>query len=226
MSGNSSSRGANSDKTSASAFARPTGSVTGRERSRQALFVIADFSPWHIANLNSAPLTDNASQAQTASPIDRLPCRPSGSWSGLVRWRPVRTFRGLGRRARPSPSPWRHPGSKSGVTAGGKDGRCGRAKVRASTGGVGVLRRLPPMPSWPDLFRPSTSGGIAVRAGRGRDGGGTWMAGTSPAMTEGGVLACRVSCPGSRDPPETRFCSSLSLGPPELNRTAVALFRA
>jgi len=41
-----------------------------------------------------------------------------------------------------------------------------------------------PPSSCPDLFRASTSCGIAVRAGSGRGGGGTWMPGTSPGMTE------------------------------------------
>ena len=43
--------------------------------------------------------------------------------------------------------------------------------------------RSSPPPSWPDSFRPSTSCGIAVRAGRERAGGPTWMPGTGPGMT-------------------------------------------
>ena len=42
-----------------------------------------------------------------------------------------------------------------------------------------------PPSSCPDLFRASMSCDIAVRAGRGRGGGGTWMPGTSPGMTTG-----------------------------------------
>ena len=42
-----------------------------------------------------------------------------------------------------------------------------------------------PSPSCPDLFRASTPCGIALRAGNGRGGGGTWMPGTSPGMTAG-----------------------------------------
>ena len=45
-----------------------------------------------------------------------------------------------------------------------------------------------PKPSCLDLFRASTSCGIAVRARRGRGGGATWMAGTSPAMDVGAAL--------------------------------------
>ena len=65
----------------------------------------------------------------------------------------------------------------------GRDTDCGAPATPA-------FARLPPSfprrhlpPSWPDLFRPSTSRGIAVRAGRGRGGGPAWIPGTSPGMT-------------------------------------------
>ena len=69
-----------------------------------------------------------------------------------------------------------HSGSrnKSGVTAGGGDGLSHGRGTRAEN-----PNRTPV-----DSFRASTPCGIAVRAGRGRGGGGTWMPGTSPGMTE------------------------------------------
>ena len=57
-----------------------------------------------------------------------------------------------------------------------------------------------PMSSCPDLFRASTSCSIAVRAGRGRGGGGTWMPGTSPGMTEETSRAAD-GIPGNREVP-------------------------
>ena len=77
---------------------------------------------------------------------------------------------------------------------------------RVSDGSVGPGRRFRrtgvspvsvPPPSCPDLFRASTSCGIAVRAGHGRGGGGTWMPGTSPGMTIGRERSARLArhCP-------------------------------
>ena len=128
------------------------------------------------------------------------------------------------------------PRNKSGVTPGGKDGRCEHAVIRASAGGVGVHRAFPT-----GRHGRTCSGHPRLAASRcgpggGRGGGGTWMAGTSPAMTEGGMPESRISCPGSRNPPETRLCSSLSPGPrppkpdssgtsPGMTRKAVRLGR-
>ena len=56
-----------------------------------------------------------------------------------------------------------------------------------------------------DLFRASTSCGIAVRAGGGQDGGGRWMPGTSPGMTtKGGAPEAAHAvrhCPRCRSEP-------------------------
>ena len=60
----------------------------------------------------------------------------------------------------------------------------GAPEVSAPLSIAGHTALSVPSPSCPDLFRASTSCGIAVRAGSGRGGGGTWMPGTSPGMTE------------------------------------------
>ena len=101
-----------------------------------------------------------------------------------------------------APAPCRHARNKSiavrfsrldrvqGVGTGGfpthrpdPDTDCGPPATPAFARLPPRLRRRHPPPSWPDLFRPSTSRGIAVRAGRGRGGGPTWIPGTSPGMT-------------------------------------------
>ena len=90
-----------------------------------------------------------------------------------------------------------HPSGESRATAGPvAPDRCpGRAWTPAQGRGDSGARRQPrpsspgrPPPSCPDLFRASTSCGIAVRVGRGRGGGPTWMPGTSPGMTGRGQV--------------------------------------
>ncbi len=102
----------------------------------------------------------------------------------------------------------------SAPMVGDKAGRCRRPPA------------LPSLSSCPDLFRVSTSCDIAVRARSGRTGGGTWMPGTSPGMTVGGMPARRNPCLGSNDPLETRSYPCLSPGLQNLNRTAMDPFRA
>ena len=56
----------------------------------------------------------------------------------------------------------------------------------------------PPTSSCPDLFRASTSCGIAVWAGSGRVGGGTWLPGTSPmgwTPPPDGIAMCQGCVP-------------------------------
>ena len=80
-------------------------------------------------------------------------------------------------------------GAKGLSTSGFPADRAGRGSDFGTPASrVAVLGLAPPSPtaSCPDLFRASTPCGIAVRAGRGRGGGGTWMPGTSPGMTAGG----------------------------------------
>ena len=104
---------------------------------------------------------------------------------------PVRdTDRGL-----PSLSPCCHPGLDPGSRATGTalarlpwtpdqvrgDNRGAETISPVGTEPVPKLNRTAM-----DLFRASTPCGIAVRAGRGRGGGGTWMPGTSRGMTTGG----------------------------------------
>ena len=70
--------------------------------------------------------------------------------------------------------------------------------------------RCPP-PSCPDLFRASTSRGIAVRAGRGRGGGRTWMPGTSPLLS--GLTSGRALCRQARPSPPPVVTPDLIRGP-------------
>ncbi len=101
---------------------------------------------------------------------------------------PVQSFRGPAPMVGNVPPPSCHPGLVSLLSGlNGLD----RAKGIGTSGfptdrltrdtDFGALASLPP--SCPDLFRASTSCGMAVRAWSGRGGGGTWMPGTSPGMT-------------------------------------------
>ena len=114
MSGNSSSKGPNSDKTSASVFVRPTGSVAGCERFPRCFFVIADF----FSLAHSQPKQCAAYRQSTArrgSDSNWPPCSSHFPvMVGLARWYPVQAFR-----------------------------RALRGRVGTRWGGVGVLQSSP-----------------------------------------------------------------------------------
>ena len=85
------------------------------------------------------------------------------------------------------------------------------------SGGASLLRHFSPSPSsCPDLFRASTSCGIAVRARKGRGGGGTWMPGTSPLLS--GLTSGRALCRQTGPSPLLRCHPGLDPGSREAGR--------
>ena len=102
----------------------------------------------------------------------------------------------------------------SAPTVGDKIGRCRRPAAR------------PSLSSCPDLFRVSTSLRRFVRSRLAPRCRKTWIPGTSPGMTVGGMPARRSPCLASSDPLEPRSYPRLSPGQAHPNRTPVEQVRA